>query len=171
MRSLLVTCYLLMFSVGAWAQKAPQSVVVTNPVLAVEVSNADPVFVRDADNAARSPVWIRLATGKYTVPAGKVLVIEFVSGTGVVTGLGALATATLMAARPVPGSTVPSIATHDLPVQFVGESTSIGKSYSFAHMTRVYVDEGSEVSQSYSYIGSPSFAGVAMTFSGYLVNK
>jgi hypothetical protein len=62
---------------------------VTNPVLPVEVSNADPVPVRDVDAAAREPFQTQTVTTSFnsssssadivTVPAGKRLVVEHVS--------------------------------------------------------------------------------------------
>ncbi len=73
----------------AYAAPPMVDVNVTNPVLSVEVSNADPVPVRDVGAAAREPFQMRTVTTGFnsssssteivTVPADKVLVIEHVS--------------------------------------------------------------------------------------------
>lgn len=78
--------------VAAVAQAAPppstQNVNVVNPVLPVEVSNANPVPVRDADNADRQPfqatvdlaiTYINTQKSVVTVPDGKRLIIDGIS--------------------------------------------------------------------------------------------
>jgi hypothetical protein len=79
----------------AWSAAAappitePVRVEVTNAVVPVEVSNADPVLVRDADRSTTEPFQAGTTPSSFsggsanatlvTVPAGKVLVVEYVS--------------------------------------------------------------------------------------------
>jgi len=71
---LVVFVYLTMAAGSAAAQT---EVTVTNP-------KSDPVLVRDVDNDARLPYQVSFSIGQPTlptVPAGKVFVIEYISGT------------------------------------------------------------------------------------------
>ena len=170
MTRMLLAAGLLIFSVAAFAQKAPLSVTVANPVLPVEVRNADPISVRDTDSAARQSVWLNLSTAHYVVPAGKVLVVEFVSGEGYSNNVD-MAYAQLLASKFAPGSTLPSLRAHLFPLTYVTTRSNGSRLYTYAHMTRIYVDEGYKIEPRYSVADFGGDGAVSMTISGHLVDK
>ena len=128
---------------------------------------ASPLEVRDQDNPARQPVSFKF-TGPFTVPAGKRLVIEYVSGF-----FNRLTTANL---QPVDNLniliTTNSVQethyvlghrTHiDPPNQIIPSQTS----YVVAQSVRLYADPGTQVTL---FGRSPEYVSAIM-FSGYFVN-
>jgi hypothetical protein len=127
--------------------------------------------VRDDENPARSPITELISPSRtYTVPEGKRLVIEHVSGVAFADG----------------GDRNPTISyasvqvgimqdsgqllgfTHRLPVQQTSEG-NFTKSYLVSQLVRLYSDPGSNVRASYAYDGF-SDVSVSLTIAGYLVD-
>ena len=130
----------------------------------VNVVNAP--TVRDADNPARQPVhaFLTLSTD-YVVPAGKRLVIEWVSGSASIPDVAGDHLVAVLVRTALGG---PGAIDQRLPLTPTLVLTR--KLYSFAELTRLYADPGTTVSISYSYTGGVSDVIVTGVFSGYLVD-
>lgn len=149
-RSLIALALAGASSLGLAAPPNPTvNVNVTNPVLPVEVSNADPVPVRDADAAAREPFQRQTTTTAFntsassaeivTVPADKVLVIEHASAWVNSTSDAGLASVSIGI-----GSMGPF---DQLPCSRTGQTgNGLNHFYSCSMQTRYYVGPGATLS-------------------------
>lgn len=166
MTRLFAALVLTSLSLVASAADKPLPVTVANPVLPVEVSNADPILVRDADNPARNAVTETVFyPNAYAVPAGKRLVIEFVSGFVSSNGGGSAAAVGVFTGKATDSGILNYV--HQIPASLLYDAGT-QKSFTFSQLTRLYADEGSEVRIGYSGTGTP--AQFYLTFTGYLVD-
>ena len=128
-----------------------------------QIDTSSPLPVRDVDNLRQQPVQRHLDTQSlfYTVPAGKRLVIEHVSGSAFADESDRL----FVHIRTFAGG---SDVRHHLPftvVHFFGDN----RSYDFGGVTKLYADPGTHVSLSY-FINTSAHVFASATFSGYLVD-
>ncbi len=125
-----------------------------------------PLPVRDVDNPARQPFQVSILTGNFTVPAGKRLVIEFVSGLVVTPPTCRLRNLILMTSISIQGQQV--IANH----RFVPTLTASGISNDnlISQETRLYADPGTTVRviPNFSVQFCDAIGGFSVT--GYLVD-
>ena len=128
----------------------PVPVDVINPVLSVETSARQPV-----------QAYVSLTT-PYTVPAGKLLVIEYVSGSPSIRD-GTLVESILTTT--VGGVTLD----HQFTLTQTYDSNG-AKGYSFSQPTRLYADSGTAVRATYGYLGTGSVLGILYAISGYLID-
>ena len=140
----------------------------------IQVGNAvtNPVPVRDVDHPVRQPVFFNcVATGDvacdlFTVPNGKMLVIEMFSGTIHLLGPGRLLSARVIVDSPNAQFLRNTFA---VPVS-TGPDASGNPAFVFSQPVRVYAEEGSTVTGSASVV--PVFGQVSAGYSvsGYLVD-
>lgn len=100
----------------------------------------------------------------YTVPAGKWLVIEHVSGDGFTKGDGFFAQLGIRTA--LEGV---SHINHLWPITVTYDING-DKGYAFAGPARLYAGPGTTVEPTYGVVGHPSSSGAFATFSGYLTD-
>lgn len=131
---------------------------------AVELDTTTPLQVFDVDNPAFQPFQIHFPLGtdspQLTVPAGKRLVIEHVTGNAFSSG-----DVFWMAVLTTAGG---EFASHLFPMTKVGVAPSGNNVYVASAQTRIYADPGTNVSIQPDAIGPPSqrFSSI----SGYLVD-
>lgn len=124
-----------------------------------------PLPVDDVSRPAATPVQHNFVPGydPYVVPAGKRLVIEFVSASCTTEGLGRIVAAYLTT----------SVGTHRMPHSFypmLTGSTSDGVNIQvFSHSTRLYADPATEVVATVPSVGGLGSC-TSLVFSGYLTN-
>lgn len=175
---MLVGALSLISSHTAWGQKPPAPVTVQNTPLPVTVENttADPLPTRDVDNPARQPVTFHLSelanegqasaglSSGFTPPAGKRLVVEFVSGfLSLPTGQNAFAE--IFSIGPNGGffhALVP-VATGDFPA-FARPNI-----FSMSQQLRLYSESSGPLQIGFTRNGTTGTALLQLTFSGYLV--
>jgi hypothetical protein len=167
----LSTVFLPMLSLAAPPITEPVDVNVTNPVLQVEVSNADPIPVAVSSSSAPYQFELCLKEGNGTcsrslggvvpssvgVPQGKTLVIEFI------TAYCGLLPSPNFLYRLVLRTTVGTVsAEHHIP--------GINPAFVAAQQARIYADPGSTVTFADILQQSSGDAACFMTISGQLVD-
>lgn len=143
------------------------------PVVVVNTA-AEPVPARDVDNPAREP-FQRFLVGQvddgeinagdsvsFSVPAGKRLVIEYVSLLGVVPA-GQKLRVKIDAFAGGPGS-------HQLTLSNEGSFQAGRDDYKASHLTRIYADPGTDVFLRVARNSTSGVAGINASVSGYLVD-
>lgn len=128
------------------------------------IDTSAPLPFRDVDNPARHAVQTRI-TGSgtsYTVPDGKRLVIEFVSGE--MFSIAGVITAAVVETH-LDGNEV----FHRFPPTRSIETPGSPSIATFGQMSRIYADGGTEVSVSAASVPQDT-VGVAASISGYLVD-
>ena len=133
---------------------------------AAQIDTSSPIPVRDVDHRAQQPVQFTLARGlggrqSYTVPDGKRLVIEHLSGKAVKDDGDLLWLIVTTAAG--------SGREHYLPVDRVFQPGS-AKVYAFSIAAKLYGDPGSAVTLDFEVRGGSLDLDVIVTGSGYLMD-
>lgn len=152
------------------------SVTVGNAVIPVEVSNADPIPVSVSSGPAVQPIHDTVSSSledgefgvfkiAYTVPAGKRLVIEFISFQSRIP----------IGQRPEPFGLNTKVGGETgfyvFPVSFAFEDTNIGlDTYVASSPTRIYCDPGQSLIFRLGRTANDGTASAFFTFSGYLEN-
>lgn len=133
------------------------------PTVNLNAGASNPVATRDVDNAAKSRFAFRLPAsgGSFTVPAGKIAVIETVTG---------------KATGSSPGFYVPSLdATTggnfvSYPIsQAIQDANATSRVYVATHAVRIYADPGTTVTCSPELLSSTGLVGT-LTVSGHYVD-
>jgi hypothetical protein len=140
--------------------KFPDGTIQTSAVVAN--SNA-PLLIQDIDNPARQPFSTTVAIGQlpFNVPAGRRLVIEYVSSAfAVCHGCHVFDVA-------ITATSASNPTAHHVLATFVGTGADLLDHFIIAQALRVYADPGSAVSVS---LNTEQAQGGNVTVSGYLVN-
>lgn len=150
----------------------PNVNVVNTPTVNVGNTMANPLPVHIVDNPARQPFTETLVTPNkpsFTVPAGKRLVIEFVSGDGFITSGQKFLNTSLQC------TVATSIGVADVlhaftPTLMGTQNTGTGlfDIFSISQQTRLYVEPGGKVSIFMN--NTAGVAGLGFTVSGHLVD-
>ncbi|HEX6730775.1 MAG TPA: hypothetical protein VF074_12210 [Pyrinomonadaceae bacterium] len=139
---------------------------------AADVNVVNTPSVRDADNPARQPFTETLVTPNkpsFTVPAGKRLVIEFVSGDGFITS-GQKFLNTSLQCTVTTSVGVADVLHAFTPTLMGTQNTGNGPFdiFSISQQTRLYVEPGGKVSIFMN--NTAGVAGLGFTVTGYLVD-
>ncbi len=164
------------------AQSGPWNVGITGGAVSVANSESSPVLTRDMDNGARQPLQKVLCVGTgsstglcgpvgnvFTVPDGKRLVIEQVSGSC------EQEQGTVVADVSIDTKVGSDDVNHTFPLQLPATFAAPTGEYasSFHYVTRIYADSGTTVGFSGEQFLGPTGrdALCRMTVSGHLVNQ
>jgi hypothetical protein len=122
-----------------------------------------PLGVRDRDNPAQQPIYIKTSLNNqtiYTVPAGKRFVIEFISGE-----------ASASASAPLPKMQVVLFGPAAQPTYLIPPETWIdtqfGRTWLYSKLVRIYASSGTQLALIVDGVPSPS---INLYVSGYLVD-
>jgi hypothetical protein len=128
-----------------------------------QIDTSSPIPVHDVDNVAQEPFHAAFTDAvPLTVPSGKRLVIEHVSGFA---GVFEAVTLAVSIETKLGGHTI----NHAFPVTLAFDNGDT-RTYTFGSLTRLYADPGTTVRARVNLTGNPAANSANCTLSGYLID-